>query len=349
MRIIVLLLLLSASGVVDAQSFPARELIVDGIYATRPGTPGDYCLLGANSCILKPLHNAWTDDPLIATWLAAHPKATATPVSSQAWGFSQRPPEAATTYLWIEDESHGDSLGDSLNVALVREGHYLASSMIDMVEAYDRMLGTLSDPKALQYRAQIEQERAKRPEENPHRLISDSDYANNMQRIADAESAAKTMKKGMWSDAGMKGRSPPRDAYLIKIYNDHPDWFARLASLVSADVRITAINYDPKSWATARSAGVAQKSVDEYVGLLGKLDANERLTQVAGAGKAAFIVADILVGAFDNGVMKGYVYSPGDPKPQVNDLDEKWPPGLADAALVYRPIAGSWYLFELHH
>jgi hypothetical protein len=345
MRKLCFLLLLTVSGVVNAQSFPARELIVDGIYATKSGTTGDYCLLGANFCILRGPHNAWTQDSLINSWLAAHPNATATPASAKAWRLGARQPGPPTTYLWIEDESLGDSLGDSLNVALVREGHYLASAMIDTVEAYERMLNSLN-PKL---RGQIVQERAKNPEENPHRLISSSDYANKMQRITDAETEAKTLKKGVWSDAGMKGRSPPRDVYLIKIYNHHPNWFARLASLVSADVRITAINHDPKSWAAARSAGVAQKSIDEYVDLLSKLDANERMAGVAGAGKATFIVADILVGAFDNGIIKGYVYSPTDPNPQVNDLDEKWPPGIANATTVYRPIADHWYLFEIQH
>ena len=125
-----LFLLLTVPAFAEAQqSFPVNELSVDGIYAARTGDPNLYCLLGANTCLLWRLHNSWTHDTLIADWLAAHPKATATAVSSHHWALGHSPELQRTVYLWIEDS------GDSLNVALVREGHYVAAAMIDMVEA----------------------------------------------------------------------------------------------------------------------------------------------------------------------------------------------------------------------
>jgi hypothetical protein len=129
-------------------------------------------------------------------------------------------------YLWIEDS------GVSLNVALVREGHYVAAAMKDMVEADREMAGMDQNPA-------LAKERAETPEENrPHRLVSDTDYAQKMQRISLAEVDAKKEKKGMWSDAGMKGRSPPRDSYLVRRFEEHGEWFERIGALVHDDERM---------------------------------------------------------------------------------------------------------------
>jgi hypothetical protein len=169
-----------------------------------------------------------------------------------------------------------------------------------------------------------------------------------MKQLSVAESAAKNARLGMWSEAGMKGRSPPRDSHLIGKYRDHPEWFARLSRLVRDDRRLRAVSRDPATWAAARDAGVAPYSIDEYLDRLGKLDANEQLTDVAGSADACLIVSDILYGMFDNGVIKGYVLSPFDPRPLVKDL-ENWPPELVDATIAYRRVAEQWYLFEIHH
>jgi hypothetical protein len=48
-------------------------------------------------------------------------------------------------------------------------------------------------------------------------------------------------------------------------------------------------------------------------------------------------VADILYGLFDNGIIKGYVFSPANPQPLVHDL-EHWTPDIADATTAYRLI-----------
>jgi hypothetical protein len=146
----------------------------------------------------------------------------------------------------------------------------------------------------------------------------------------------------------MKGRSPPRDEYLIRQYQDHSQWFERIRTLIHEDGPLTAVNRDPKTWEAARSAGVHQKSIDEYVDTLVKLDANEELVGVAGLGEVCLIVAGITYGLFDNGVIKGYVYAPADPRPVVGDLDN-WPTGIEDVMTAYRPMGDNWYLFELHH
>ena len=104
-------------------------------------------------------------------------------------------------------------IADSLNVALTREGRYAATAMIDMVEVAQRTL----DEADADTRQQLEQERAQVPAENqPHRLITDSDYAAKMQLVMQAEQDAKRNQKGLWSDEGLKGRSPPKDRYLIQ-------------------------------------------------------------------------------------------------------------------------------------
>jgi hypothetical protein len=336
-----LLVLLIAPSWANAQRpFRISELSVDGIYATRAGDPAVYCLLGVNACLVAEVRNAWTDDPLIRTWLANHPGATAVPVSQRNWLVGRNMPPAPRVYIWIEDHH------DSVNVALVREGRYPASLMADMVEA-DRQLGELErDPRLAQFRDQSEKERAETPEENrPHRLVSDAVYAQMMKRVERAELEARKGRKGMWSDAGLKGRSPPRDEYLIRSYRDHKDWFERIRSLSTEDSRLAQVNRDPKTWANARSEGVDQGRINEYAALLSKLDANEDLTGVHGIGQVCLIVADIAYGLFDNGLIKGYVFAPANPVPIVKDLDDD--PG--ESTMTYRPIADNWYLFDVHH
>lgn len=99
---------------------------------------------------------------------------------------------------------------------------------------------------------------------------------------------------------------------------------------------------------SARAAGVDQKTYDEYIDLLVRLDANERLVNVFGIGEPCLVVADIVYGLFDNGIIKGYVYSPARPQPLAQDL-EHWPPEMADATTAYRLIGDNWYLFVVRH
>jgi hypothetical protein len=343
-RKVALLLLMVVPGLALAQqSFPVSDLAVDGIYASKVGEPDGFCLLGANFCLLRVPNNAWNHDALIDSWLAAHPKAVATRVSSHAMLLGGNRPAERQVYVWIEDGT------ESLNVELARQGRYVAAAMVDMVEADRQQVEMNSDPRFAQLPEELENERAGIPEENrPHRLVSEADYAEKMQRIARAESAAKQEKKGMWSDSGLKGRSPPKDDYLIKQYREHRQWFYRIPSLVHEDPRLAAINREPKTWAFARSAGVPQRTIDEYVDLLTKLDANEQLINVVGTGEICLVVADIIYGLFDNGVIKGYVFSPSDPHPLVGDL-ENWPSDIEGATTAFRVVADQWYLFEVHH
>ena len=146
----------------------------------------------------------------------------------------------------------------------------------------------------------------------------------------------------------MKRWNPPTDAQMQKDYADHKSWFKSVASLVQADPRLAEVSRDSESWKRAREAGVSQEKIDQYVHLLEQLDANETLASVYGIGKACLITADIVVGLFDNGVIKGYVLKPSDPSPLVEDL-ENWPKETADATTAYKPVADGWYLFEVHH
>ena len=324
------------------QPFPASELSIDGIYATKTADSTLYCLLGGEVCLVRTPLNAWNQDPLIHSWLAAHPKAMAIPMSSHVW--AERKNELLNrVYLWIED---GD---DSLNVALVREGRYPAGMMQDMLEADRQQADLFKDPKFASSRAFLEQERAKIPEEQrPHRLVTDIVYSEKMHEVSLAEAEAQRQEKGFWSGAGIKGRSPPRDNYLINQFQQHRDWFDRIRSLQTKNPKLASIGRDPKTSVSARAVGVAQKTYDEYIDLLVKLDANERLMKVFGTGDPCLIVADIVYGLIDNGIIKGYVFSPADPQPLVQDLDH-WPAEMQDASTAYKPIGDNWYLFVVRH
>jgi endonuclease YncB( thermonuclease family) len=323
------------------ESFPAQDLYVGGISAHRRGDPDLYCLLGIDVCAAGvPFVGTGNAVDFISKWLEAHPHATVTPISVESKKvFIARPP-VHSTYIWIEDGT------DSVNVSLVKEGFYRAQAMIDMVESSRNFMKMFDDPRLATGRVQIEKERAE--EQAPQRLISDSDYADRMKRLAAAEQDAKQNKRGLWSDVEIKRWNPPTDAQMLKDYSDHTSWFKNVVSLIDADPRLAGLSRDPESWKRVRSAGVSQDKIDQYVHLLEQLGANETLASVYGLGKACLITADITVGLFDNGVIKGYVYAPSDPRPLVKNL-ENWPSDVADATTAYRPVADNWYLFEVHH
>jgi hypothetical protein len=337
-RLLPLILLIAARAHSAQAPFPVRDLTVDGIYATRSGDPAEYCLLGARACLFRLPHNPWTEDSLMDSWRTAHPNAQVMSISEEGTTLLRHGRPVRQVYVWIEDGP------DSLNVALIREGRYAATVMIDMVEVAQRTL----DEADADARQQLEQERAQVSAENqPHRLITDSDYAAKMQLVMQAEQDAKRNQKGLWSDEGLKGRSPPKDRYLMSIFADHPDWFHTIANLVRADPRFLEINQEPPTWDRARDAGLPPTEIALYVDVLQKLDANQETVGVDGLGRACLIMADITYGLFDNGVIKGYVWSPSNLAPSVEDLDQ-WR-SSSTTTTAYRRIADDWYLFELVH
>jgi hypothetical protein len=343
MRCFAPLLLILPSLSFAQQSFPASDLHVDGIYATRAGDPALYCLLGGNACIVRTPPNPWNKEPFIGNWLSTHPQAMALPISSRNWAFGKRQATNRSVYLWIQDGN------DSLNVALVREGRYPAGNMQDQLEADRQQADLLKDPKFADSRAWVEQERAKIPEEQkPRRLVTDTVYSQMMHEVSLAEAEAQREKKGFWSGPGIKGRSPPRDDYLIEQFQQHREWFDRIRSLQVENPKLASVDRDPKTSPSAPAVGVPQKTFDEYIDLLVKLDANEQLVNVYGAGETCLIVADILYGLFDNGIIKGYVFSPADPQPLVQNLDH-WTPEMANATSAYKLISDNWYLFVVLH
>jgi endonuclease YncB( thermonuclease family) len=325
------------------ESFPVQDLYVRGTSAHRRGDPDIYCLLGGDACVslgLPLLLGFGKDVAFVSRWLAEHPHAIVTPMSVESRKvFTARPP-VHSTYVWVEDGQ------DSLNVGLVRAGIFRAQAMIDMVDARRNFMKMFDDPRLAAGRAEVVKEQAE--EQPPERLISDSDYSKRMQRLAAAEQQAEESKSGLWSDSEIRRWKPPTDAQMLQDYAEHRPWFDEFASLVHAEPRLAEITRDPESWAHALSTGVPQEKIDRYVHVLEELHANETLSGVLGMGNVCLVVADITVGLFDNGVIKGYVLAPPRPQPLVKDL-ENWPQDLADATTAYKLLADGWYLFEIHH
>jgi hypothetical protein len=119
-------------------------------------------------------------------------------------------------------------------------------------------------------------------------------------------------------------------------------------TLAREDERLTKVIRSPASIAQARNEGVGQANLDAYVALLEKLGVNETIANVYGLGQLSLVKADIVVGLFDNGIIKGYVYAPWNPQPIVKDLED-WPPELSNVDTAYRSIGNDWYPFELRH
>jgi endonuclease YncB( thermonuclease family) len=339
MRVFVCLLVLfaGASFAADSQGISVKDLKVDGIYAARAGDPTLYCVLGGNACIDRFDANAWNQDSLIEQWLKAHPEAIAVPISSRRWRFGKGPAKARA-YLWIEDR------GESLNVTLVREGHYAADAMIDMVEAEQQMEAHLPPTE----NQQIEKELAEMLEDDkPRRLVSDGDYSAKRQLVVAAESDAKSHQQGIWSEAGFPGRAPPQDSYMIRRFRDQRGAFEQIRALISTYPPLGAVNRKDDTAQMARNAGVPPAVVHEYRKLLVQLDANEDLNSIGGLDDVCLVVADIRYGMFGNGVIKGYVLRRDEPNPIVDDLDHA--AFEAGVTRVYRRVEREWYLFELWH
>lgn len=340
MRVLVCLLMVFAvaSRAWPSEAIPVKDLRVDGIYATRTGDSTLYCLLGANACIERFPDNAWNQDSSIVQWVTAHPNAVAVPLSTQRWGVGKATPSEPRAYLWIEDQ------GDSLNVALVREGHYAAGTMIDMVEAEQHMIASLP-PDA---RTQMEKEGKQRlDEETPRRLVSDEDYSAKLKLVLAAEMDAKAHQRGIWSEEGFPGRAPPQDSYMIRQFMAKRDSFERVRVLTLKYPPLADMNRRESTAQIARLAGVPQEAVQEYRRLLEQLNANEELSRLGGFDEVCLIVSDIVVGAFDNGYIKGYVYRREIPNPIVDDLDHA--NAAAGVYTIYRRIDDKWYLFESAH
>lgn len=324
------------AGEMSGQVFLASELYVNGIHAHRLGDPDIYCLLGGVSCEVSfPVPSlAPGEIEFVQHWLRRHPRAQAVPMSAAKHKRMVDGPVLHSTYVWIEDGR------ESLNVELVRNGFYRTDSLEDML-AYDR-----------QFRAEVNDDAELRKEREetgtPLRLVSDEDYAARMARGVAAEREAERNKRGLWSEAVMPLWRPPSDEQMIAMYRSHKASFARIASLLEKDGRLEMVNWDPKSWAAAAQAGVSQADIDTYARLVKELGVNQETTGVVGLGKFCLITSDIVYGIFDTGVIKGYVFSPGDPHPLVEDLEEHggWD---RNATTAYRKVDEGWYLFEVEH
>src|SRR5581483_12421601 len=117
-----------ARSICHAQAaLPAKELTLKGIYGERRAEPDLYCLLGGGAC--QPPDDSGAADFFIRDWMAAHPNALVTPISTERMSFFlPDAPIRREIYVWIQEGP------DSLATALVREGFYPASRFADMLE-----------------------------------------------------------------------------------------------------------------------------------------------------------------------------------------------------------------------
>lgn len=321
--------------------FPVGDLYVHGVNAHRKDDADIYCLIGGDFCLTTLGPIAHEDQvSFISNWLSQHPSAIATPISNESFKVMRDQPPIHDTYIWIEDGK------ESLNLALVRNGYYGAHSLTDMVDARQQFDDSMKASGLSDARAIMARERAE--EAAPQRLINDQDYKLKMRQAKAAEHDAERAQVGIWSPSEITHWKPPSDAAMIDVYAKHPDWFQQVSALARDDERLMKVIRSPESIAQARSGGVPQPKLDAYVGLLEKLGVNEAIANVLGLGQLSLVKADIIVGLFDNGIIKGYVYAPANPQPIVKDL-ENWPPELTNVTSAYRSIGNNWYLFELRH
>jgi hypothetical protein len=190
-----------ANSVCCAQTaFPARELTIKGVYGERRAEPEIYCLLGGGAC--QPPEDTGAADSFIRNWMAAHPNAVATPISTETRSyFLPDSPMRREIYVWIQDGQ------DSLSTTLVREGFYPASIFEDMLErdrkfydAAERILGTIKQKSANGHPGPPHGD-------PPRRLVADGEYTDFMQAAAAAEFQAKGAGKRIWSEDSRLGEA----------------------------------------------------------------------------------------------------------------------------------------------
>ena len=171
----------------------AKNLHFQRILATRKGDPHLYVLLGSD--FIRALSFGYPGI-FVSNWLAAHPRATYTPVSTMKSTNTRTHQKFEITYIWVVD---GPS---ALNVDLIRQGVFAGATMYDMVDnarGLDRLLQ--SDPKFHYAKEEIAKERAAAPDDRAERLISEDDYHARLVRIQQAEVSARLEKLGIWSDS----------------------------------------------------------------------------------------------------------------------------------------------------
>jgi hypothetical protein len=172
----VMLFAIFASAAFSAEPVPiVGQLHFQGIFAWRAGGNTTYCLLGVGYLQALRSHD---DNRVIGTWIAAHPKAEIVLVDTPLSGHTSRG-DVGLQYIWVRSGE------DFLNVALIREGVFAGSVMIDPAEMFTGLPPNTGGPPR---------------EVVPRRLVSNEQYEAFKQRIADAEALAWKERKGIWSD-----------------------------------------------------------------------------------------------------------------------------------------------------
>jgi hypothetical protein len=162
-RLVTIVFLCGAFAGNAQDTFSPKELTFHDGFGSRKGDHRIYVLTGC--CWIRGIRFG-DPDQFVTTWLAQHPLATITPVSTMLLKADQ------LVYVWIEDEASG------LNADLVRAGIYPAASMADMVDNYNGLTELFKEPELAFAREQFEKGRAEAPQEHPQRHISENDASS---------------------------------------------------------------------------------------------------------------------------------------------------------------------------
>ena len=182
MRLLILAASLCLSAAASAQdAFPASELSFESIFATRGDDESTiYSLLGAGFFRAP---RSGQEDSLVVAWLADHPDATVTPVSTM--GPMMQDGTGDMIYVWISDGP------DTLNVHLIRRGAFPGGVMEDHL-AVARHMEEIEVP--------FEDEASIR------RFVPDAEYEDFIARVIAAEELAASEELGLWAETESRGQ-----------------------------------------------------------------------------------------------------------------------------------------------
>jgi len=141
------------------------------------------------------------------------------------------------------------------------------------------------------------------------------------------------------------------DRKLIDHFESNRERFEKLVGLMRADAELTSLDKETvvlngRYLKPDEVAGdLWPVRLNQYQALMDKIDVWHLDRPSTGGGAIDFSTHSIDVSELDNGeaivISKGYVYSPSQPSPLVDSLDDK---NFETGGNCYRRIDGNWYL-----
>ncbi|MFC1452223.1 hypothetical protein ACFLSJ_02635 [Verrucomicrobiota bacterium] len=128
------------------------------------------------------------------------------------------------------------------------------------------------------------------------------------------------------------------DRRLIDRFNENRSDFEKLVQMVGSDTNLHRIVERKVEYKPNAAPPLSSSRLDAYFSLMKKLHLSSVSAVHREPGRFSFRAKEVRFGG------QGYLYSPGKPRPVVNELDG-YEPDTPGSFSVYRQIEDGWYLY----